>query len=295
MENLHTISWMRNSIDDILFEGRNKDYGAYSLRRVYNKNMTRGILYAFLIFFLLIESPSIINYLWGVLPSNPELIEMKEIVLEEAPPIDPKKSLPPPPKVTFHQKVDQIKVTNPDVKKDLDIKENNPIVEEKTIKADEIDSVQNSTENSATSSTGVSNGIDFNASSLSGTGISSNEIYNVVEEAPRFPGCEIYPSLEDRKLCAAQKLKQYLNKNIHYPENARKAGVQGRCVISFVVEKDGTITNAKIVEDIGSGCGDEALRVVNAMNNMNELWKPGKQRGNPVRVQFNLPINFNLH
>ncbi|MEO5581752.1 MAG: energy transducer TonB [Saprospiraceae bacterium] len=286
---------MKNSIDDILFERRNKDYGAYALRGLYNKNMARGILFAIFIFFLLIELPSFIHYLRGVIPTDPGLMEMKEIILEEAPPIDPRKALPPPPKVLLHPKIDQIKTINPDVKKDIEIKEKEPVPDEKTVQSDLIDSIRNNAEENPTSSMGEGNGADNNGALTSANGSASNEIYNVVEEAPRFPGCEIYPTLHDRLFCAAQKLKQYLNRNIHYPENARKTGVQGRCIISFVVEKDGSISNARIIEDIGSGCGEEALRVVNSMNTMNEPWRPGKQRGNPVRVQFNLPINFNLH
>ena len=65
-------------------------------------------------------------------------------------------------------------------------------------------------------------------------------------------------------------------------------------VVRFVVEKDGSITDAQVVRDIGAGCGDEAMRVVSMMNGMGEKWTPGKQRGRPVRVQFNLPVKFQL-
>jgi protein TonB len=65
-------------------------------------------------------------------------------------------------------------------------------------------------------------------------------------------------------------------------------------VIQFVVEKDGKIADPRIVRDIGAGCGEEALRVVEMMNGMSERWTPGKQRGRPVRVQFTLPVRFRL-
>jgi protein TonB len=64
--------------------------------------------------------------------------------------------------------------------------------------------------------------------------------------------------------------------------------------VQFVVEKDGKITDANVVRDIGAGCGEEALRVVNSMNSMGEKWTPGKQRGKSVRVQFTLPVSFKL-
>jgi protein TonB len=81
---------------------------------------------------------------------------------------------------------------------------------------------------------------------------------------------------------------------VKYPAIARENGIQGRVVVQFVVEKDGKITDANVVRDIGAGCGEEALRVVNSMNSMNQRWTPGKQRGKPVRVQFTLPVSFKL-
>lgn len=286
---------MNNSIDDIIFDGRNKEYGAYSLRRIYSRHMTQGIAIALVIFFLLIALPGIIRWIKGALPDSPRLLEMKEVVLEEAPPLDPKKLYSPPPKVAFHPKIDKLKIINPEVKKDPEVKEKEPEIEQKTVKTEVVDSNQNKTQTSTVPSNTESNGIDANSSASASSGGTSGDIYNKVEEAPRFPGCEQYPSQKDKELCANQKLQTYLYRNIKYPDIARKTGVQGRCIISFVVEKDGTITNAKIAQDIGGGCGEEALRVVNSMNNMNEPWRSGKQRGNPVRVQFNLPINFNLH
>lgn len=83
---------------------------------------------------------------------------------------------------------------------------------------------------------------------------------------------------------------QFIYSNIKYPAIARENGVEGTVYVKFVVEKDGKITNAEIVRDIGAGCGQEALRVVGLMPE----WEPGKQRGRPVRVQFNLPVKYKL-
>ncbi|PKP33351.1 MAG: hypothetical protein CVU00_10805 [Bacteroidetes bacterium HGW-Bacteroidetes-17] len=82
----------------------------------------------------------------------------------------------------------------------------------------------------------------------------------------------------------------FFAKNLKYPELARKAGVQGRVYVTFVIEKDGSLTDIKVIRGIGSGCDQEAVRVIKLMPN----WIPGKQRGKPVRVQFNLPIRFTL-
>jgi len=121
------------------------------------------------------------------------------------------------------------------------------------------------------------------------------EIFKVVEQMPRFPGCEDQSGTNEEKYqCAQSKLLEYVYKNVKYPAIARENGIQGRVVVQFVVEKDGKITDATVVRDIGAGCGDEALRVVNSMNSMNDKWTPGKQRGKAVRVQFTLPVSFKL-
>ncbi len=87
---------------------------------------------------------------------------------------------------------------------------------------------------------------------------------------------------------------EFIYKNIKYPAIARENGVEGTCVIQFVVEKDGKITDAKVVRDIGAGCGGESLRIVELMNTKGLKWTPGKQRGRNVRVQFNLPVKYRL-
>ncbi|MDY5969050.1 MAG: energy transducer TonB [Bacteroidales bacterium] len=103
------------------------------------------------------------------------------------------------------------------------------------------------------------------------------EIFTVVEEQPEFPG-------------GAAALYTYLKENIQYPEAARNANLTGKVYVSFVVEKDGSISKAVVMRDIGGGCGAEAVRVVKSM----PKWKPGKQRGKAVRSSFMLPVNFSL-
>lgn len=120
-------------------------------------------------------------------------------------------------------------------------------------------------------------------------------IFKVVEEMPRFPGCEdMAADKTEKKNCADRKLLQFISQNIKYPAIARENRIQGRCFITFVVEKDGSVTNVELARDIGGQCGKEALRVVNLMARSDLKWSPGKQRGKPVRVQFSLPIHFQL-
>lgn len=103
------------------------------------------------------------------------------------------------------------------------------------------------------------------------------EIFTVVEESPGFPGGDV-------------KRIQFLQDNIRYPQMARESGIQGTVYVTFVVEKDGSVTDVRILRGIGGGCDEEAIRVIRAM----PKWNPGKQRGKPVRVQFNMPIKFTL-
>lgn len=120
------------------------------------------------------------------------------------------------------------------------------------------------------------------------------EIFVIAEDMPRFPGCEELGSKKEKEECAKLKLLEFIYANIEYPAIARENGVEGTTVISFVVEKDGRVKDASIVREIGGGCGEEALRVVELMNNAGKRWTPGKQRGKPVRVMFNLPVKFKL-
>ena len=121
------------------------------------------------------------------------------------------------------------------------------------------------------------------------------EIEKFVEEMPRFPGCEeILGSIDERKACSDKKLLEYLYKNLKYPAIARENGVEGRVYVQFVVEKDGSISGATIVRDVGAGCGQSALRTVENMNNLPAKWTPGKKKGSVVRVLYTLPVTFKL-
>ena len=105
----------------------------------------------------------------------------------------------------------------------------------------------------------------------------TDEVFKVVEVDPEFPGGE-------------EALYKYLAENIKYPEKAKNNKVEGRVYITFVIEKDGTVSDAKVLRSVNEELDAEALRVINAM----PKWKPGTQRGVPVRVQYNIPITFKL-
>lgn len=119
-------------------------------------------------------------------------------------------------------------------------------------------------------------------------------LWVVAEDMPRFPGCENQGSKKEKEACAQEKLLSFIYSHIQYPALASKNGIEGTAVVTFIIEKDGSVQSAKVLRDIGGGCGQEALRVIELMV-VNELrWTPGKQQGKPVRVQFNLPVKFKL-
>lgn len=107
--------------------------------------------------------------------------------------------------------------------------------------------------------------------------VAEAEIFTVVEESPSFPGGDV------------ARIK-FLQENIVYPQMARESGIQGTVYVTFVVERNGNVTDVRVLRGIGGGCDEEAVRVIKAM----PKWNPGKQRGKPVRVQFNMPIKFTL-
>ena len=103
------------------------------------------------------------------------------------------------------------------------------------------------------------------------------KIFDVVEEMPQFPG-------------GPQALFEFLGKTIKYPKDAEEAGIQGRVIITFVVEPDGSISDARVVKSVSPSLDAEAIRVINAMPN----WEPGKQNGEAIRVKYTVPITFRL-
>jgi protein TonB len=117
-----------------------------------------------------------------------------------------------------------------------------------------------------------------------------NEVFQVVEDMPRFKGCEKERNEEDAAKCFQEKLYGFLSQNIKYPQQAKELGIQGKVFISFVIEKDGSVANVEILRGIGGGCDEEAERVIKKL----PTFTPGKQRGRPARVQYRLPISFTL-
>ena len=104
-----------------------------------------------------------------------------------------------------------------------------------------------------------------------------DEIFTIVEEQPSPDG-------------GIKSFYEFVSKNLNYPAQARRMGMEGRVFVEFVVEKDGSLTDIKVVKGIGAGCNEEAVRVLSLAPN----WNPGKQRGREVRVRMIMPIMFKL-
>ncbi len=268
--------YLTADIDDIVFEYRNKSYGGYLLRKLYPGNMTKANLVATILFLLAVSLPLIARFVKDRLPE--EEFVSAEVTLAEPPPLDPNAPPPPPPTVAEPPpKRPTIAFVAPVVKKDEEVVE-----EVAPPDVDELKNIDISTKTQEGDENGVPEGLDEGEPAAPPPVVEEKvdkpeEIFKVVEQKPEFPDGE------------AAMLK-FIYSNISYPPIARENGVDGTVYISFVVEKDGSVTDVKIVRDIGGGCGDEAVRVVKKF----PKWNPGKQRGRPVRVLFNLPVKFKL-
>ncbi len=265
--------YMKLSLDEIVFEGRNQSYGAFLLRRIYDNNMTKSAIIGIILFVLAISSPMIIDAVKGLIPEKDSVDRMKEVTLTEPPPLDAKKPPPPPPpKVEPPPIKDQIKFVPPKVKKDEEVKEEEPpppTIEE--LKDKEI---------ATETKKGEEDGVDASLIEPPPPVFEEpkeEQVFKFVEQMPSFPDGEA-------------AMFKYIRERIKYPAIAKENGIEGAVVVQFEVSKDGNIQKVQIVRGIGGGCDEEAARVVRSM----PAWKPGKHNGKPVKVSFTLPIKFKL-
>lgn len=262
------------SLDEVIFLGRNKAYGSYMLRRIYQKNMMRGAAIGVSLFALLLASPFISELLGKAFP-KPEKLVYEARVLAEPPVLEhEKKFIPPPPPPPVRP---QVRFVPPAVV-ETDEHPNTPPIPPDVPKDINI------------GTTDIHG--DVNAKYTAPVEIApppppiekeiekpkeDNTLFKTVEQKPEFPDGEA-------------ALFRYLNSNIKYPAVARENGIEGTVYLGFVVEKDGSITDVLIKRGVGGGCSEEAMRVVQLM----PKWKPGKQQGRTVRVAFTIPVKFKL-
>jgi len=257
---------------DILFEGRNKTYGGYELRKNYPKRAKRAMM----VIVGIGVSVGAYAFIASIKPkeSNKPLTMVKEVTLAEPPPIDPKKPPPPPPPSEPPPPLKPtVKFTPPVIKKDEEVKE-----DEKPAEVQELKDASAGIKTEAGDINGIDPGIVDKPGD--GTGIAEPpppQIFTYVEQMPEFPGGQA-------------AIAEYLYKNLRYPEMAKENNIQGRVSVKFVVNEEGNVSDVQVVKGIGGGCDEEAVRVVKKMPS----WKAGKQNGRAVKVWYTLPITFKL-
>ena len=255
---------------DAVFANRNKNYGAYELRRDNGKNTRNALLIGVALFAVAVSANTIINIVAGFIPKAKEKVKITNVVLSP-PPVDLKKPPPPPPPEPPKPKVDQVKFPPPVVKPDVEVKEQPPTVKELAV----ADPGQKNLKGDKNAEVTIDEPVGTSDQKV--TEEDPNKIFTSVEQQPVFPG-------------GLEAFYKYLQKNVKYPAVARENNTQGRVIVNFVCEKDGSLTDIKVVRGIGDGCDEEAIRVLKA----SPKWSPGIQNGRPVRCSYTVPIAFTL-
>jgi len=256
---------LRNVLDfdDLLFESRNKDYGAYQLRKRYNSVLIAGILLASLlvtssVLFPFIFTPHSDRILTGGVSYVPVQMENLE------PPIDKiiVPPTPPPPEAAHVQEI--VKYIPPVVVDSVPPLEKSPITADQAL-------AQSSNDQLELSGTGT--GEDL----LSGKeGMSTDEPFFLVEIMPAFKGGDI------------NKFREWVQKRTNYPQIAIDNRIQGRVFLTFIVEPDGAVSNVTVVKGVDPIIDNEAVKAIQS----SPKWSPGLQRGQPVRVRFSMWLSF---
>ncbi len=255
---------------DVVFTDRNKAYGAYELRKENGRNSRTALIIGVTFFVIAISANTIINAIAGFIPKGKQKVLITNVVLTP-PPVDPKKPPPPPPPDPPKPKVDQVKFPPPVVKPDNEVKEQPPTVKELEV----ADPGQKNLKGDKNAEVVIDEPVGTSDAKV--TEEDPNKIFTSVEKNPEYPG-------------GIESFYRFLGKNINYPAIARENNTQGKVIVSFVVERDGSLTDIKVVRGIGDGCDEEAVRILKKAAH----WSPGIQNGRPVRCSYNVPISFSL-
>lgn len=266
---------------DMVFDGKNKTYGAYQLRKGTSGRNIKSLI------ILVIAAALVGGFLaWKVieqkqaeqqaaymeamelskLQKDAKKNEKKEVI---KPKIEPKKEIP----VARQTQ----KFTAPIIKKDELVKEENQVKQMDKLDDKVAVGAENHDGTKDRNIEAVRNDIAVNTPPPAPKEEVTNKVFDVVEVMPSFPGGQ-------------SALMSYLYAHVKYPVVAQENGVQGRVTVSFVVERDGSITDVHVVRSVDPSLDREAARVVSSMPN----WQPGKQNGSAVRVKFNVPVQFKL-
>lgn len=248
------------SWDDMVFEKRNREYGAYVLRKDYSGAVLIGFLITAILVTAIILYPLVAKFFSDdkpVLKAKPVKLVYTE--LSAPPPVD--KPKPPPPNVILPRLKQTIRFVPPKIVKEA-VRETTPVIEE--IKENETASI-------------AVEGADvvFEEPVEEITSEDENEIFMSVEQDPEFDG-------------GYDAMMRFIRQNLKYPANALRMEIQGTVYVTFVVGKDGSVREAKVLRGILKECDAEAIRVVQSMPS----WTPGKQNGRNVNVRYTIPVRF---
>jgi protein TonB len=255
---------IKNQWIEIVFEGRNKLYGAYELRKTNRKTSMRALIIGSVLFSLAISAPLIASFLPDRGDEVDNDIKITAVKLPPKKKVEDVKDLKPPPPPPPKQ--DVVKFVKPVVAKADEVTEEPPKIEEikdKKVGAETIKGDPDAELTVEAPGNGPAEVIEEDTSVHSLAGI---------EQKPEYPG-------------GIEKFYAFVGKNYTAPE---EEGLKGKVYVTFVVEKDGSLTDIKVIRDIGYGTGKEAIRVLNKC----PKWLPGEQNGKKVRVLYSLPITI---
>ena len=272
------IDLIDNGWVDLVFEGKNQAYGAYQLRKNTGLRNIKALLTMFIGFAIIaaivIAKVSFDNYMASrnaAIETDVELqslAEKKEIKEE-------KKDDHEVEKVEIERVKSSVAFTVPEIKKDDEVKEDQEMKSQDELS--ETNTAIGSFTVEVNDETAEVKHVEEKIAEPEPVKEEETKVLDVVEQMPSFPG-------------GPSALMQYLSSNIKYPVVAEENGVQGRVVCTFVVERDGSITDVKVAKSVDPSLDKEAMRVVKSMPH----WIPGKQNGAAVRVKYTVPVTFRL-
>ena len=273
------IDLISNEWTDLVFEGRNQAYGAYKLRKGTAKRnvwalIIVGLAAALLYLGLQLQKMAEANKK----VENTQAVELAKLNTEKKEAkVEKKEIIKQEPEKVVEQVKSSVKFTAPIIKKDSEVKEEDEIKLDEVQKSDKAVGAFTVEGNDEVGGAVLKAKEDIAAPEPPKHVVEETKIFTVVEQMPMFPGGDA-------------ALMGYLRDNMHYPTVAAENGVQGRVVVGFVVERDGSITDVNVLRSVDPSLDREAMRVVKAM----PKWTPGKQNGSAVRVKYQVPVTFRL-
>ena len=273
------IDLISNEWTDLVFEGRNQAYGAYKLRKGTAKRnvwalLIVGLAAALLYLGLQLQKMAEANKK----VENTQAVELAKLNTEKKEAkVEKKEIIKQEPEKVVEQVKSSVKFTAPIIKKDEEVKEEDEIKLDEVQKSDKAVGAFTVEGNDEVGGAVLKAKEDIAAPEPPKHVVEETKIFTVVEQMPMYPGGDA-------------ALMGYLRDNIKYPTVAAENGVQGRVVVGFVVERDGSITDVNILRGVDPSLDREAMRVVKSM----PRWNPGKQNGSAVRVKYQVPVSFRL-